>query len=192
MKTNLNPYSSKPWLKKYDPHVPGHLSYPGHSLVDLLINACKQYPGMVCFSYNDVQFTYQEVEIFTERIAAGLVQLGIQQGDHVGMILPNIPQFGLVYFGILRAGAVVVAINPQYRPREIAGMITTGQVKAVIALDTKIPDLRLACTETPISLIIQCKTTDFSELKGHLSEDTQEKKTSNPDEPIYLFDLIRI
>ena len=192
MQINLNPYSSKPWLKKYDSHVPGQLSYPGHSLVDLLLHACRQYPGKDCFSYNDTQLTYAEVEVLTERIAAGLIHLGVQAGDHVGMILPNIPQFGLVYFGILRAGAVVVAINPQYRPREIAGMISTGQVKAVIALDTKIPDLLLACTEKQISLIIQCKASEMSKLKAYYSVITQEKKTVNPSDPIDLYELIRI
>jgi len=192
MQTNLNPYSTRPWIKKYDSHVPEQLNYPGHSLVDLLMNACKQFPGMECFSYNGIQLTYQEVEILTGRIAAGLIHLGIRPGDHIGMILPNIPQFGLVYFGILRAGAVVVAINPQYRPREIAGMISTGQVKAVIALDTKIPDVGQACDETPISLIIQCKTSELSKLKDYQSVISQEKITVNPSEPIDLFELICI
>ncbi len=190
MQTNLNPYSSKPWLKKYDSHVPGQLSYPSHSLVDLLLNACRQYPGKDCFSYNDTQLTYAEVEVLTERIATGLIHLGIQAGDHVGMILPNIPHFGLVFFGILRAGAVVVAINPQYRPREIAGMISTGQVKAVIALDSKIPDLQQACAETPVSLIIECKISDFLGLKNHQSRNAQEKKTGDPKKSIDLFDLL--
>jgi long-chain acyl-CoA synthetase len=192
MQTNLNPYSSKPWLIKYDLHVPGQLSYPGHSLVDLLLNACQRYPDMDCFSYKDVQLSYKEVEILTERIASGLVHLGIQPGDHVGIILPNIPQFGLVYFGILRAGAVVVAINPQYRPREIAGMISTGQVKAVIALDVKIPDLQQAVAETPINLIIQCKAPELSKLKAYQSAIAQEKKTVHLREPIDLFELICI
>ena len=192
MQTNLNPYSSKPWLKKYDSHVPGHLGYPSHSLVDLLLDACQQYPGNDCFSYNNTQLTYGAVEILTERIAAGLIQLGIQPGDHVGMILPNIPQFGLVYFGILRAGAVVVAINPQYRPREIAGMISTGQVKAVIVLDTKIADLQQACAEFPIRLIIQCKTSDLSALNKIQPITGQEKKKEVSQEPIDLFDLIKI
>jgi len=192
MQTNLNPYSFKPWLKKYDAHVPGHLNYPSHSMVDLLLHACRQYPSLYCFSYNDTQFTYAEVEILTERIAAGLIQLGIQAGDHVGMILPNIPQFGLVYFGILRAGAVVVAINPQYRPREIAGMLSTGQVKAVITLDAKIPDLLLACAKTPISLIIQCKASELPKLKDYPIVFAQEKKIDNPIGTIDLFEMMCI
>lgn len=190
MQINMNPYSSSPWVKKYDSHVPHHLNYPDHSLVDLLLNACKQYPHMDCFTCNDFHLSYEEVEIITERIAAGLIRLGIKPGDHIGIILPNIPAFGLVYFGILRAGAVVVAINPQYQPREIAGMISTAQVKAVFTLDTKIPHLQQACAEFPVHLIIQCKTSDLLELKNIQTISAQNKQTADPQDPINLLDLI--
>lgn len=192
MQTTMNPYLFKPWLKKYDTHVPDHLSFPDHSLVDLLLNACKLYPGRVCFSRENFHLTYEEVEKITWRIAAGLIHLGIQTGDHVGMILSNIPAFGLVYFGILRAGAVVVAINPQYRPREIAGMISTAKVKAVVTLDTKIQDLQQACAESPIRLIIQYTTSCLSGLKSTQPHTSQVNTTVNTKEPIDLLELINM
>jgi len=190
MQIKLDEYSAKPWLKKYDPHVPSSLNYPVLSLVDLLSVSSKRYPGRNCFIYQDSIFTYQEVETISGKIARGLIQLGIKPGDHVGIILPNTPLFGFIYFGILKAGAVVVAINPNYRPREITEMASTCQMNMVFSLEEKLNDLQQVCIEYPIRTIISCSISDLSELKTSQNHSSEKVKADNS--RIKLLDLMNL
>lgn len=163
-KKDMNIYYEKPWLKQYDSHVPANLKYPDQSLVDQFNNSCKKNPQNICFIYQEMKLTYKEVEILTTLIASGLINMGIQPRDHIGLLVPNIPEFGLAYFGILKAGAVVVAINPQYRPREIAEMIAGGRVKFLFSIHEKLEDLRIIKNEYPVDLVIDIEPEERDEL----------------------------
>jgi long-chain acyl-CoA synthetase len=155
----------KPWLDHYDAHVPPELEYPNQSLVDLLSESCQKFPGLDCFVYQDIKITYSEVDQLSSKIAYALIELGVRPGDRIGMVLPNTPHFGLAYFGILKAGAAVVAINPQYRPREIAEMVNTSQVKIVFCIEEKLKDLEIANEKDLIKTIISCSFSDLLNIK---------------------------
>jgi long-chain acyl-CoA synthetase len=125
---------AKPWLKHYDENVPAHLTYPDIPLYGFLDQAASAYPDQACTIYEDQAIGYAEMEILTDQFAASLVRWGVKKGERVGIILPNIPQFVLAFYGILKAGGIVVAMNPQYKERELAFQLEDSQVKTIVAL----------------------------------------------------------
>ena len=109
----------RPWLKYYDKGVPTTIDYPPVTLTYFLEDAARKYPDSPCTIFKGEKITYQDMNALTDRLAAGLVDLGVKKGDRVGIFMPNSPQFVIACFAILKAGGVVVATNPLYSPREI-------------------------------------------------------------------------
>ncbi|MER3425456.1 MAG: long-chain fatty acid--CoA ligase, partial [Nitrospiraceae bacterium] len=102
------------WIKQYEPGVHSTLSYPDLVLPDLLASSAKRYPGRPAISYYGRVLTYRKLDTLVNQFAHALIRIGIQQGSIVGIMLPNVPQAVIGYFGSLRAGASVMPINPLY------------------------------------------------------------------------------
>ena len=111
--------SNKPWLAHYDKGVPQTIEYPKVPLFHFLEDAARKYPDRACTIFKGAVISYRDVNKMADSIAAALVDMGVKKGDRVGMFMPNIPQFVPAYFGILKAGGVVVAVNPTYPVEEI-------------------------------------------------------------------------
>jgi long-chain acyl-CoA synthetase len=109
----------RPWLKHYDKGVPNSINYPKEPLHYFLEESSRKYPNSPCTVFKGGIITFREMNILTDRIAGAIAGLGIKKGDRVGIFMPNTPQFVMVYYGILKAGGVVVATNPMYTPPEI-------------------------------------------------------------------------
>ncbi|MCK7480894.1 MAG: AMP-binding protein [Candidatus Moduliflexus flocculans] len=92
-------------------------------LFHFLEEAARKYPDRACTIFKGAVISYQEMNALTDSIAAALVEMGVKKGDRVGIFMPNTPQFVMVYYGILKAGGVVVATNPLYTPPEIEHQI---------------------------------------------------------------------
>jgi len=84
-----------------------------------LVEATDMYPTRPAVRLDDFLLTYQELDERSARAAALLAEHGVEPGDRVALMLPNVPQFPMLYYGILRAGAVVVPMNPLLKAREI-------------------------------------------------------------------------
>jgi long-chain acyl-CoA synthetase len=124
----------RPWLKQYDKGVPYTIEYPPVPLFYFLQAAARKYPQMPCTIFKGAKITYKEMDEITDRLAAGLMDLGVKKGDRVGIFMPNIPQFVMAYFAILKAGAVVVATNPLYSAREIEHQLNDAGIEVMLAL----------------------------------------------------------
>ena len=173
----------KPWIRYYDAHVPPSLNYPQISIVDLLNNSTQNFPDNTCLIYEDFEFSYSEVGYLSDRLASGLIRLGVKPGDRVGIALPNIPQFIIAYFGILKAGAIVVAINPQYRPREIVEMVNSSQVEILFHLSEKIHEIVDVKEKSCLKKIIKCQQMeDLTWLKDLHPLQKKIEKTGNQDQ----------
>ncbi len=109
----------RPWFRHYDAGVPQHLDYPKVPLFHFMEEAARKYPDRPCTIFKGAVITYAQMNALTDRLAAGLAELGVKKGDPVAVFMPNVPQFVITFFGILKAGGVVVANNPLYTPREI-------------------------------------------------------------------------
>ena len=105
------------------------------NLASVLEHQAMLTPDRVAVTFGSTQITYGELDAGTSQIAGGLLGLGIAPGDHVALSCPNVPWFPLAYFGILKAGAVVVPLNVLLKPREIAYHLKDSDAKALLAFE---------------------------------------------------------
>src|SRR5918993_2223730 len=105
------------------------------NLASVLEHPARLTPEWVAVSFGSQQLTYAQLNATADRVAAGLHALGIHAGDHVALSCPNVPWFPIAYFGILKAGGVVVPLNVLLKPREIAYHLKDSHAKAFIAFE---------------------------------------------------------
>ncbi len=126
----------RPWFDSYPPDVPRSLEpYPKESVFALLRNAAAGFPQKPALAFFGAHMTYAELLAEVERFSAVLAGLGVRQGDRVGMILPNCPEYVIAFFACQRIGAVAVGNNPLYTERELEHQIKDSGAKLMIVLD---------------------------------------------------------
>lgn len=135
---------TKPWFAHYEQGVPQTVAIPEIPLQQLLIEAAQKYPNNIALrmilKYLPLglsvgsKMTYRELNEATDRFAAAIQQLGVAKGDRVSLMLPNLPQYVIAYFGTIKAGAVVVNTNPTYTPRELRHQLEDSGAKVIVML----------------------------------------------------------
>lgn len=104
------------------------------NLATILTDSTEKYADNVALRMDDITLTYAQLDDFSSRMATFLGSLGVEQGDRVALMLPNIPTFPVIYFGALRMGAVVVPMNPLFKSREVEYYLKDSGAKAIFAL----------------------------------------------------------
>lgn len=125
----------KIWLKNYPANIPEIINNSKETLNDLFKDACEKYADNKAFTCNDESITYQQTYAYVNNLAASLLRLGVARGDRVAIILPNLLQYPLAIFAILKIGAIVVNVNPLYTTNEIDYLLSDSGAKVVIILD---------------------------------------------------------
>jgi len=164
----------KIWLKKYDLKVRHSLSYdPARTMVSFLEEAAQNFPKQLCLIGETTQFTYEETLEKVTFVAQNLVRMGIKKGQKIGLSLPNIPEFILAYYGILRAGAVVVAINPFYREREYTYQVKDAGIDWLICSAEKVDEYLTLIKQGLIERLVYVQTeSDASNKPGEHNHPT--------------------
>src|SRR5512141_145325 len=126
--------NNRPWLAHYDKGVPSTLEYPKAPLFYFLDKAAANYPDRACTIFKGAVISYKEMNALTDHMAAAMVEMGVKKGDRVGIFMPNVPQFVIAYFGILKAGGVVVAVNPTYPPDEVVTPVNDANIEIMFTL----------------------------------------------------------
>ncbi|MGD2252843.1 MAG: long-chain fatty acid--CoA ligase [Anaerolineales bacterium] len=124
----------RPWYKYYDPGVPQSIDYPDIPVHRFLEDAAKTHPDRPCTIFKGASITFAEMDALTDRLAAGLAELGVKKGQPVGIFMPNSPQFVMAFYAITKAGGVVVATNPQYKPREVEHQLKDAGVEIMLVM----------------------------------------------------------
>lgn len=150
----------RPWLKYYEPSVPPSLQYPPVPLHQLLINATKKYPDQNAILFYGKGMTYRELDEETNRFAQALLKLGVRKGDRVAVMLPNVPQCVIAYYGALKIGAIVVMTNPLYVERELQIQLADSGAETIVALDFFYPRIEKAKQGTALKNIILTSVRD--------------------------------
>jgi long-chain acyl-CoA synthetase len=120
------------WLKHYDANVPARLDYPRIPLYRLLDDTAARSPAAPCTNFFGKRLSYRQVKEASDHFAAGLQAMRVRRGDRVALLLPNSPQFVIAYYGILKAGGVIVPLNPLYTERELAFHINDSGAEIVV------------------------------------------------------------
>lgn len=107
----------------------------GLNLGDCLRLSALERPDAPCLVYDGLRLDYAAVDTAARKVASLLLDAGIGQGDRVALILPNIPQFPIIYYGILYAGAAAIPLNPLLRPAELVHIVADAQPRALFAFN---------------------------------------------------------
>lgn len=160
----------RPWLGVYPQGVPADIDtshYP--SLVALMDEAFAQYAQRVAYSFMGKDITYAETDALSRSLAAYLQGLGLSKGDRVALMMPNVPQYPVAVAAVLRAGFVVVNVNPLYTPRELEHQLKDAGAKAIIIIENFASTLQSCIAQTQVKHVVLCAMGDqLGWLKGAL------------------------
>jgi Acyl-CoA synthetases (AMP-forming)/AMP-acid ligases II len=143
-----------PWLKHYDKGVPQSINYPPVPIFYFLEESAKNYPDRACTIFKGAAISFREMNAITDTLAAALAELGVKKGDRVGIFIPNTPQFVMVYFGILKAGGVVVAIDSRYTAPEIVHQANDAGIETMFVMSNFYKTMKIAQPDTRIKTLI--------------------------------------
>jgi long-chain acyl-CoA synthetase len=154
--------ASKPWFNAWPAGVPKTIKYPSIPLHGLLQNTAKSNPENTALVYGTHEIIYAQLDLLSNQFANALAELGVKKGDCVAVFLPNIPQFVIAYFGALKAGAVVTAISPLHRERELEYQLSDSGAQTIIALDSLYPIVEKVREKTQVKHAIITALGDYS------------------------------
>jgi long-chain acyl-CoA synthetase len=152
----------KTWLKQYPAGVPADIDvnqYP--SLVALLEDSFKQHAAKEAYHFMGKSIRFREVDDASRALAAYLQSLGLERGDRVACMMPNVPQYPVAIAAILRAGLVVVNVNPLYTPRELEHQLKDSGAKAIIILENFATTLQAVKAAVPVQHIVLASMGDM-------------------------------
>src|SRR5579863_1180140 len=119
-----------------------------------LREAAQMYPGRPAVRLDDTDLSYARLDELSARVAGWLRERGLQPGDPVGIMLPNVPQFPVFYYGVLRAGGAVVPMNPLLKAREVAHYLGDSGARLVLAWETAAGEARAGAETAGASAVI--------------------------------------
>ena len=162
--------TKKPWLKHYPDGTPKVLEFdPRRTLVKLLDESEAKYSSHLAFTNFDVSIDYTKIAEDSRSFAAYLQNvLGLKKGDRIAMMMPNLLQYPIAIFGALRAGLIVVNVNPLYTPRELKHQLQDSGAKAIIIFENSAHVLSVINDDVQIEHVIITKIGDYLGLKGYL------------------------
>ncbi len=128
---------NKPWLSSYDEEVKSQLCYPEVCVHDLLQKKALDNGSLTAIEIGSVSITYGELEALSTNLAGNLVALGVKKGDVVGICMANSIPFVIAYFGILKAGGVVAAMNPAFPQRELQFQVDMTAMRLIFTTHDK-------------------------------------------------------
>ena len=161
----INP--SKPWLQSYPegvPHTIGESSYA--SLIEMFEESFAQYPNRNACEYLGKFMTYRELDDQSKHFAAYLQTLGLETGARIAIMLPNVMQFQIAMMGALRAGFVVVNVNPLYTSRELQYQLNDSGASALIILENFAHVYQKIAQQVSVKKVIVTSLGEFIGLKG--------------------------
>ncbi len=147
--------TDRPWLGAYPPGVPHDIDPTQYaSLVELMEQAFRDYADRTAYSFMGKEVSYAQTDAESRQLAAYLQSLGLAKGERVAIMMPNVPQYPVAVAAILRAGLVVVNVNPLYTPRELEHQLKDSGAKAIIIIENFAATLQACIANTPVKHVV--------------------------------------
>lgn len=171
----------KRWYSVWDPRIP-KVFEPEKPLPGYLRDRAKETPGKVAVSFYGYNMTYKELDEAIDRFAGGLGELGVNKGERVALFMGNCPQFVISYFGVLRAGGIVVALNPMFKHAELEYELKDSGAQTIVALDFLFPEVNKIRERIKLKNIIITSYGDYLTDKPSLPlpDEMKQKKLTFP------------
>jgi len=159
--TAENPYQKKPWLASYQNGVPEKITYQQICLPQILEKTAEQFPNQTAFIFQGYKVSFARLKEMVDRFATALSAMGIQKGDAVAIILPNVIPCVVAYYAILRLGGIAVMNNPLYTDHELKHQLNDSGAKVLVTLDLLAPRMCAVRPETGVREIVYCSIGDY-------------------------------
>jgi long-chain acyl-CoA synthetase len=171
---------NKPWFGSWPKEIPKNVEYPDRPLNEILEKTSKEYPEKTAIAYFEKKTNYAELNSLSNNFAAALVDSGVEKGDRVALFLPNIPQFIIAYYGVLKAGAVLTAISPLNKEREVAYQLRDSEAETIVALDSLYPIVEKIRQKTKLKNVVVSSLNKYDcKTSVSLNKGKQEVKIQN-------------
>jgi long-chain acyl-CoA synthetase len=166
----MNDTSNRPWLSSYPAGVPADIDPSQYqSLVQLMEESFQKFAQRTAYSFMGREVTFAETDALSRAFAAYLQGLGLAKGERVAIMMPNVPQYPVVVAAILRAGLVVVNVNPLYTPRELEHQLMDSGAKAIVIIENFAKTLQQCIANTPVQHVVLAAMGDqLGVVKGAL------------------------
>jgi len=149
------------WLKFYDEWVRDDLELPEIPLYALLENSAENYPENTSLVFFGKKISFRELNTLSDRVAGFLKKMGLKKGDRVMLALPNTPHYPISYFGVLKAGGIVVQTNPIYTEREMRYIAENSGAKIALVLEQSYGNVSPIKEEGMIEKLVICRVEDY-------------------------------
>jgi long-chain acyl-CoA synthetase len=161
---------AKPWLSHYQAGIPAEINYNIYtSLTDLLEQAFKEHAKRDAVAFMEVRWTYGQLDELSKALAGWFQSRGLAKGARIALMMPNVPQYMVAIAAVLRAGYVVVNVNPLYTPRELEHQLKDSGAEAIVILENFATTLQQVIKQTPVKHIVLASMGDMLPLvKGAL------------------------
>jgi long-chain acyl-CoA synthetase len=152
----------KVWLQHYPPGVPAEVDVDQYSsLVQLMEDGFTKYAQRNAYAYMDRLFTFAEIDRHSAAFGAWLQGRGVARGARVAIMMPNVVQYPIALAGVLRAGCVVVNVNPLYTPRELEHQLKDSGAEAIVILESFAHTLQQVIAKTSVKHVIVASLGDM-------------------------------
>jgi long-chain acyl-CoA synthetase len=182
----------KIWLKHYPAGVPADVRtdlYP--SLLALLDAAFARHAALPAYKFMGRSYRFAEIDAQARALAAYLQSRGLERGDRVALMLPNVPQYPVAVTAILRAGLVVVNVNPLYTPRELEHQLKDSGARAIVVLENFAATLQQVLDAVPTRQVILASMGDMLPSLQRALVNHVVRKTRKLVPPFQLPDAVR-
>ena len=151
----MNPASQCPWLGQYPEGVPASIDVAAFPTLAALLEASfSQFASRAALSYMGREYSYAELERQSRALAAFLQSRGLKKGDRVAVMMPNVPQYAETVAAVLRAGMVVVNVNPLYTPRELEHQLNDSGARALVVMENFADTVQACLPQTQVQNVI--------------------------------------
>ena len=143
------------WLKHYPPGVPHDVDLSQYSsLVDLIEHGFRQHAARNAYAYMDRYFTFSEIDRYSAAFGSWLQSQGLARGTRIAIMMPNVVQYPIALAGVLRAGYVVVNVNPLYTPRELEHQLKDSGAETIVILENFAATLQQVIARTAVKQVV--------------------------------------
>jgi len=150
------------WLKQYPPGVPADVDVDQYSsLVQLMEEGFAKYASRDAYAFMDRRFSFGEIDRLSAAFGAWLQGLGLARGTRVAIMMPNVVQYPIALAGVLRAGYVVVNVNPLYTPRELEHQLKDSGAEAIVILENFAATLQQVVARTQVKHVVVASIGDL-------------------------------
>jgi len=172
------------WFRTYPKSIDWYADLKPEPLPDILDRTVREYGDSTCTYFMGAKLSYRDIGAMVDKAAKGLQEIGVKKGMRVGLLLPNIPYFPIMYYAILKAGGTVVNFNPLYTVEEIAHQVKDSGTSIMVTLDLAalFPKLEALLASGALERAIVCPFTKaLPGLKGTLFKLLKSKELARPD-----------